>query len=365
MKIRSLSIQNFKGVRSFEASFLDCDGKERPLTAIFGDNCSGKTTVLQAIALVLSLATRRTGKVSDFRWPGFLPHRMASLGPTRVELEVILDDEEVQTTSDLFLKWQATRPTDFRQSKAIVSPSTHRRLTLTYDAEGLRCDQGFEGLVQFLGRYYVKGILDTNRNARERFAQVGDVFWFDQYRNLGSARPQRPSNGQKDTNEPGEWQAGVEALREFLLSMWAYHTSEAKTGGRDYIPDFERLLSEVFPGLLFRGVAPRAETDESKPAANYDILLELEGRVYDIAEMSSGEQAVFALVYDFVRLQMSKSIVLVDELELHLHPPEQQSLLGALRLFGPNCQFFVTSHSDYLSDIVPTEHTVWLRRSKV
>ena len=65
-------------------------------------------------------------------------------------------------------------------------------------------------------------------------------------------------------------------------------------------------------------------------------------------------------MYEFVRLDIRNSVVLIDELELHLHPPQQQALLGALRNIGPDCQFIITTHSPYLKDVIPVEHEVQL-----
>jgi predicted ATP-dependent endonuclease of OLD family len=76
--------------------------------------------------------------------------------------------------------------------------------------------------------------------------------------------------------------------------------------------------------------------------------------------MSSGEQAVFSVMYDFVRQRIAHSVVLIDELELHLHPPQQQSLYNALRKIGPSCQFILTSHSPYLDDIISAEDKIRL-----
>jgi len=83
--------------------------------------------------------------------------------------------------------------------------------------------------------------------------------------------------------------------------------------------------------------------------------------------MSSGEQNLFSLLYEFVRMHISHSIVLIDELELHLHPPEQQALYSSLTHFADDCQFIFTSHSPYLSEAVPDESahrlkggTLWL-----
>ncbi|PKO23303.1 MAG: hypothetical protein CVU38_04635 [Chloroflexi bacterium HGW-Chloroflexi-1] len=46
---------------------------------------------------------------------------------------------------------------------------------------------------------------------------------------------------------------------------------------------------------------------------------------------------------------------MIDELELHLHPPLQQGLLKALRSLGKDNQFIVTTHSDAVEAIVSPE----------
>jgi predicted ATP-dependent endonuclease of OLD family len=78
--------------------------------------------------------------------------------------------------------------------------------------------------------------------------------------------------------------------------------------------------------------------------------------------MSSGEQAVFPLIYEFVRLDIRRSIVLIDELELHLHPPEQQRVLAALPKIGGDCQFFITTHSEFLTSTIPADRIVRLEK---
>ncbi|MFY0579234.1 AAA family ATPase [Cystobacter fuscus] len=180
---------------------------------------------------------------------------------------------------------------------------------------------------------------------RRYFAQVGDVFWFDQNRNLMSLG--------------SEEQKGIERLREFLVGWWGFHTSTRKTEASDYLGRLEKRFSDLFPGTAFIGVEPRASARDASAVDSY-FLLERNGRVYDLAEMSSGEQAVFPLLYEFVRLDISRSVVLIDELELHLHPPQQQALISALRRIGPDCQFIVTSHSPYLEAVVPDDDEVRL-----
>lgn len=356
MKLKHVVIRNFKGVREVEFSMQTASQLPRQLTALLGDNGSGKTSILQAIALTLSMATRRTYDVASFNWHGFLPERVPSLGSTFVELSVVFEPDEVELTSKLFMAWQESLPSDRKQLRKIVPPSLHTEVTLRLEEGRPTSPQGLEAIFQFLGRHYVKALIRTHPELRESFAKLGDIFWFDQHRNLGF----RIADDGNDENPVREgWQSGVEQLREYLIGWWGVHTTPERRRGKDYIPPLQQLFGTVFPGTHFVGLGQRAGIATSR-ANDFYFLIDRDDRVYDLAEMSSGEQAVFPLVYEFVRLDIQRSIVLIDELELHLHPPEQQRLLAALPKIGPDCQFIITTHSEFLSSAIPNEQEVRL-----
>lgn len=66
------------------------------------------------------------------------------------------------------------------------------------------------------------------------------------------------------------------------------------------------------------------------PTPDYYFLINDSHRTYDIVEMSAGEQSVFPILYEFVRQQIANSVVLIDEIDLNLHPPAAQSLVRQL-----------------------------------
>ncbi len=364
MKLISAHIQNFKGVRDATLNMRQ-PGENQPdsLHAILGDNGSGKTTILQAIALTLGLATRRISTLEKFAWYGFVPQRLSTMGRTRVELNVLLDDEEISGTQHLFAEWRRHYE---RDGAKLVEPGGHHQLTLVFENGRVRVTDpdGHDARAQLYGRFYVRQLAKKQPELKDWFGKFGDVFWYDQYRNLGQAIAV-PTNGDDEDVVPSEsWLVGVEQLRRFMQDWWSYHVSSFKTSGRDFISELEPLFSKVFPGTHFRGPQPMdASGAEENP--KFFFLLERAGRVFDIAEMSSGEQAVFPLLCEFVRLNVRKSVVLIDELELHLHPPEQQALLAALPKIGQDCQFIITTHSSFVEGSIPKEQETRLQEGRL
>lgn len=84
-----------------------------------------------------------------------------------------------------------------------------------------------------------------------------------------------------------------------------------------------------------------------------------------IDQLSDGEKCLLAMVGDIARrlaianpslgdpLQ-GEGIVLIDEIELHLHPQWQHKIIPRLTETFPNCQFIVTTHSpQILSHVYP------------
>jgi predicted ATPase len=116
------------------------------------------------------------------------------------------------------------------------------------------------------------------------------------------------------------------------------------------------LYKRIFPERSFAGVEPMPGVD-APTADDFYFLLNDGHRDYDIVEMSAGEQAVFPVLYEFVRQQIAYSVVLIDEVDLNLHPPAAQLLLSQLPKIGPTCQFILTTHSETVSNLIGEDET--------
>ncbi len=90
-----------------------------------------------------------------------------------------------------------------------------------------------------------------------------------------------------------------------------------------------------------------------------------QGEELIVNQLSDGEKCLLAMVGDLARrlaianpslpdpLQ-GNGVVLIDEIELHLHPKWQREIIPALTRTFPNCQFIVTTHSpQVISQVKP------------
>ena len=88
-------------------------------------------------------------------------------------------------------------------------------------------------------------------------------------------------------------------------------------------------------------------------------------------QLSDGEKGLLAMAGDLARrlaianpglpdpLQ-GEEIVLIDEIELHLHPKLQRKIIPSLKNTFPNCQFIITTHSP---QVISEVKSVYLLRS--
>lgn len=93
---------------------------------------------------------------------------------------------------------------------------------------------------------------------------------------------------------------------------------------------------------------------ELKPTLH--LTVEKDRKKINVLQLSQGEKSLLALVLDICRRMillnplsekplLTAGIILIDEIDLHLHPEWQRNILKRLNSVFPNCQFIVSTHS--------------------
>lgn len=354
MKVEACSVTNFKVFEHYELKFVHKTLDEiSDRFCVLGDNGSGKTSLLQAIALTLGMATGRIHSVDRFDWIGFLPERYGRRGTPRIELTVRFSKEEIEATREISARWRDSMPQEFWSQRKYQEPGDSEIVQIRLEGSSLRWSS-YAQLLQFRGRRNAIPLLQTGTVPRDLLAHLPDIFWFDQYRNL--AATQAAPNDSDPTQGSGgnaSFAIGVSRLRRYL-NGWMLAEQGKHRYKYSYLTQLQEKFQRIFPDRHFAGVEQMPGVD-SPTAEDFYFLISDGHSEYDIAEMSAGEQAVFSILYDFVRLHIDHSVVLIDEIDLNLHPPAAQLLVNELYRIGPHCQFIFTTHAHAVSAILNPE----------
>lgn len=105
-----------------------------------------------------------------------------------------------------------------------------------------------------------------------------------------------------------------------------------------------------------------------------DVLVEEDGIQFSIDTLSDGYQSAMSWIGDLVRRLVeafpdmdnpleAHGVVLVDEIDLHLHPSWQRTIVNQIRTIFPNLQFIVTTHSPFIAqDMTEKDKLIVLKR---
>lgn len=98
--------------------------------------------------------------------------------------------------------------------------------------------------------------------------------------------------------------------------------------------------------------------DLPKPISADGALLRFRNRsgaVVPLSALSDGERAIL-LIFGELALRAPKScVILIDEIEQHLHPRWQREILAALLAMAPLAQFVITTQSPFLAACAPDD----------
>lgn len=134
---------------------------------------------------------------------------------------------------------------------------------------------------------------------------------------------------------------------------------QKNTDYRDPIVEAVRkAVRSVVPAVAELSFDPRAGNLQA------EVVGQAGKNRFTLDEISGGGRVMVALVADIARRMiqanphlglMSPAVILIDEIDLHLHPTWQATVIDDLMRTFPKAQFLVTTHSEQVIGAVPTE----------
>lgn len=319
MKVTELILKNFRGIESLELRNLDAH-----CNVIVGINGAGKTTVLDALAYLLSWQLARlksgTGKGTAI---------------LNTDINLKAKESSISMGIDNKLGWSLCRQRAYSGKKIQTG-----------------CQTNLSELM-----LWVDDVLKEGNNG----GSVPVIMYYPVERAVASA----PVNLHKGA-EPVIWDVYKGALsgNANFRSFFEWYRrqedveNECIRDDRDYQDKSLKAIREAMQIFFpeFNGLRVRRRPYQA-------LVVEKENEVIEFTQLSQGEKCYLSLICDIARrLAMAnpnsanplygKGIVLIDEVDLHLHPKWQSEIVAKLTAVFPNCQFIMSTHSSHvLSDL--------------
>lgn len=361
MKVKELILRNYKRFSDTHPPLSFCDEWGEPLDMVLlvGENGCGKSSVLQAIAAVVGGAVRPDMQPADLNWPGF-DYRHIQSGRREIEMKALLHfgDDEIEATREYAQRVQAQFP-----NRPHIEPGHEHTIWYNLGYSDNRVFAPNRNLFfQAQGYQYALQLRRFEVDYNKLFDRVGSIYWYTEQRNSASIMINQ--GGQKAL-DASIARVNDDELRKLLSKWYRFHREaqrrnwELRPGQRDVFVELNRMYGQIFPGRNLEGSAPRMGPEEILEDVE-DFFLCENGKEYEVSGMSGGERAIFPLLIDFANWNINNSIILIDEVGLHLHPPLQQALIRALPKLGKNNQFIMTTHSDDVASMFQAHQIIRL-----
>lgn len=378
MILEKLSLANFRGFEQIDLTF------DSSVTVFAGVNGVGKSGILYALAVVLERVLPeftparkpRDPKVIDFddilvgrdfveasltfvtqdiRFKAIgsrrivTAERMAklveSLDQVRKELRgtpksKTAEINELKRREKSILASQ--KDEDFH-SELIVVGSTDKDKSLESPSEAI-------ANLRDTGKAPIAVLFTAGRQLAERPRSLGNVEAFSQqaaYQAALDDREMRLGEFMSWFNTMSKLEGPGKAERERVLARLTEVVSR-------FMPEFSEFRLEEEPKLRF--------------------VVHKNGVPLAFHQLSDGERGMLAILFDLTRrlaianpesndpVGEGKAVVMIDEIELHLHPVWQRRILSMFTETFKNCQFIVTTHSPLLLGEVDANSVRFLSR---
>lgn len=364
MILERLSLANFRGFEQIDLTL------EPDATVIAGINGVGKSGILQALAALFSRALPRftpsTAAPIPFSGDDIRHGRTAldvsavfMLAGMRYHVGLQRTREDEQRREGLMDRLEELR------EKIAGATSAATQQGLRREQNQLRSLLGDEGersslFLENVGTEQARtgGLEATDeatqqilREQQEAPNQPSAVLFATSRRFEGQPRSLPPEGAFDISNAyTRALQERIVDLRELMhwLHVLQTRASRRHAASTHLLRTLRRAVTEFIPEFS----NPRVE---SEPRLR--LLVDKGATPLAVNQLSDGEQGLLAIIFDLTRrlvianpklkdpVAEGQAVVLIDEIELHLHPEWQREILRRFTQTFKRCQFVVTSHS--------------------
>lgn len=328
MRIEWLSMTHFRGFHRAEFSF------HPNLNLFIGENGAGKTSIIECLRIMLSQIA-----------PHLTPAPRFNLGFNHSD---IMHGKEKMMTEMSF----SCHSTDFYY---LVHKQREKYITIK-DSSGEDETTSAKEVAELSPINFDRAI--------RKLPNQPIILFFSTRRSIISEEKTKTSSEQRNAYFRALLVERGLRIRDFADWWRTKEVLSTETGDKRHIYQVHlavETIAQILPELTNWRLSDDGSLLVDKTR---DVFLgeDIRSETYSLTidQLSDGERSLVALAFDITRRLIQANprddnsitdgtgIVLIDEIDLHLHPIWQRRIIGDLRRIFPNIQFVVSSHSPFI-----------------
>lgn len=350
MKVERLSIKSFRGIDDLTLEF----NPDQP-TVFIGNNGVGKSSILDCLAILLSRIVVSMILAIESRAELYLERKSVESREFYIE---DIKKNSWSTKNQIIIQ--------DRQKQGILELSKDRQNIYSYH------DQGLEKLTDEWSLERDKQAKINDQGKPESLINIPIIIYypvnravFDVPLEINQYQELHQINAYEDATK------GVSINFESFFKWFRMIEDKENEDIRDD-PTYRDKKLEAVRNSIY-SVIPEF-TNLRVRRSPLKMTVEKNGEELIINQLSDGEKCLLAMVGDIGRRLAianpslenpleGEGIILIDEIELHLHPQWQREIIPALTRTFPHCQFIITTHSPQVLSAIQPENIYILESS--
>ncbi len=368
MKLKKLTLAHYRGFDQIDLDF------SYDLTVIAGVNGVGKSGVLKALTSALSLALPFITVSREN--PLGLSDTDVQTGKPGLSMSLTLGLDAAKVIIDL----TRAAPLAADKAESLITRRDELRFAIRETKKGSKEELDINDRIRLIEDQLDQSSdiasvrvlpVDTTTDGDDLVAQLKGhsrqplAVFYSTSRFLSRLPPALPKT--RETNVATAYDKALNQLEVSLndFANWyrvVQSESTAEIRNR-LIQQLEQAISTFLPEVR------ELTLHDSRPPR---FSVSKNGQLLFLEQLSDGERGLLALVFDLTRrlaianpdsdnpIAEGVALVLIDEIEMHLHPKWQRDVLQRLREIFKTCQFVVTTHSPLVLGEVPASSVRFL-----
>jgi len=342
MKIKKINIENYRGFGNISIDF------SKKINVLVGINGAGKTSILDLIASFLNNFTVKFSGSSNREIEHNITMLDINIEKQETKNQIFVNSNIEFENIDKTISWELKK--DFKGGKGNFKQmnefiNVYQNVFKDNLEQSIPVFKYFQSQRNSTEKH--KHISSNKRYIAEQFKAYDDAFdktlEFDEFISWFVEQENKENRAKVSLNDLSYTNPKLDAIRNAITTFL-----------------------KNFPSIEYNNLRVEERIFNVKTKEKSSLVINKNSKPFNLKQLSDGERVLILMVADIAhRLALANpkaenslegtGIILIDEIDLHLHPAWQREVIPCLLSTFPNLQFITTTHSPQVLSNVKQE----------